>query len=231
MKTIGLIGGMSWESSIEYYRLLNETIRQEMGGLHSAKSLMYSVDFAEIEVLQHQSKWQEVSRILIAAAKSLEYGGADFVILCTNTMHKVADEIQANIRIPLLHIADATAQKITGLGLKKIGLLGTRFTMEEDFYTGRLINKYGLEVIIPDSPEREIVHRVIYDELCLGIINPTSKAQYISIMKQLVKCGAEGIILGCTEIGQLVHDEDCQVRLFDTTRIHAVVAVEYALAK
>jgi aspartate racemase len=231
MKTIGLIGGMSWESSIEYYRLLNETIRQKMGGLHSAKSLMYSVDFAEIEVLQHQSKWQEASRILIAAAKSLEYGGADFVILCTNTMHKVAEEIQTNISIPLLHIADATAQKITGLGLKKIGLLGTRFTMEEDFYTGRLINKYGLEVIIPDSPEREIVHRVIYDELCLGVINPTSKAQYISIMKQLVKCGAEGIILGCTEIGQLVHDEDCQVRLFDTTRIHAVVAVEYAIAK
>jgi aspartate racemase len=190
---------------------------------------MYSVDFAEIEVLQHQGKWQEASRILIAAAKNLENGGADFIILCTNTMHKVADEIQANIRIPLLHIADATAQKITSLGLKKIGLLGTRFTMEEDFYKERLINKYGLGVIIPNGPEREIVHRVIYDELCLGIINPTSKAQYIAVLGQLVKCGAEGIILGCTEIGLLVHDEDCQVRLFDTARIHAVSAVEYAL--
>jgi len=231
MKTIGLIGGMSWESSVEYYRILNQTIGEKLGGLHSAKSLMYSVDFAEIEVLQHQGKWQEASKILIAAAKNLENGGADFIILCTNTMHKVTDEIQATIHIPLLHIADATAQKITSLGLKKIGLLGTRFTMEEDFYKGRLINKYGLEVIIPNSPDREIVHRVIYDELCLGIINPASKAQYISIMKQLVKFGAEGIILGCTEIGQLVHDEDCQVRLFDTTRIHAVVAVEYALGE
>ena len=229
MKTIGLIGGMSWESSIEYYRIINETAKAKLGGLHSARSIMYSVDFADIETLQHEGKWQEAGQLLILAGKSLEKGGADFVILCTNTMHKVADEIQAHINIPFLHIADATAQRIKDSGLHKIGLLGTRFTMEEDFYKARLSKQYGLDVIIPDAQGREIVHRVIYDELVLGKIRQESREQYANIIDRLVKGGAEGVILGCTEIGLLVHREDCRVPLFDTTRIHAEAAVEYAL--
>jgi aspartate racemase len=228
MKTIGLIGGMSWESSIEYYRIINETTKAKLGGLHSAKSIMYSVDFAEIEILQHQGKWAEAAQILIDAAKKLESGGADIIVLCTNTMHKVADEIQAHTCIPFLHIADATAQKVKDSGIQKIGLLGTRFTMEEDFYKGRLIQKYGLEVIIPNSQEREIVHRVIYDELVVGKIRQESKQQYLSIVERLVQEGAEGVILGCTEIGLLIQNGDCRVPLFDTTRIHAEAAVEYA---
>ncbi len=230
MKTIGLIGGMSWESSIEYYRIINETVKAKLGGLHSAECVMYSVDFAPIELLQHQGRWQEAAQHLIAAAQRVERGGADFVVLCTNTMHKLADEIQANIGIPFLHIADATAQKVKTAGLTKIGLLGTRFTMEEDFYKGRLSQKYGLTVLIPNAEDREIVHRVIYDELVLGDTRPESRAHYLRIMERLVQSGAEGIILGCTEIGLLVHDEDSRVPLFDTTRIHAVAAVEYALA-
>jgi len=230
MKTIGLIGGMSWESSIEYYRIINETVKAKLGGLHSAECVMYSVDFAPIELLQHQGRWQEAAQHLIAAAQRVERAGADFVVLCTNTMHKLADEIQANIGIPFLHIADATAQKVKTAGLTKIGLLGTRFTMEEDFYKGRLSQKYGLTVLIPNDEEREVVHRVIYDELVLGDIRPESRAHYLRIMERLVQSGAEGIILGCTEIGLLVHDEDSRVPLFDTTRIHAVAAVEYALA-
>jgi aspartate racemase len=230
MKTIGLLGGMSWESSIEYYRIINETVKEKLDGLHSAECVMYSVDFAPMEVLQRQGRWQEAAQRLIAAAQNVESAGADFVVLCTNTMHKVADDIQANITIPLLHIADATAQRVSAAGLKTIGLLGTRFTMEEDFYKGRLIHKYGFEVIIPDNAEREIVHRVIYDELVLGNIRPESRAQYLRIMGRLVQSGAEGIILGCTEIGLLVHDEDGHVPLFDTTEIHAVAAVEYAIA-
>jgi aspartate racemase len=231
MKTIGLIGGMSWESSIEYYRIVNETAKAKLGGLHSAKSIMYSVDFAEIETLQHQGKWHEAAQVLIGVAKSLESGGAGFIVLCTNTMHKVANDIQAHISIPILHIADATAQQIKDAGIDKIGLLGTRFTMEEDFYKSRLTQKYGLDVIIPNAQEREIVHRVIYDELVVGEIRQDSKERYIDIVERLVKGGAEGVILGCTEIGQLIHDEDCRVPLFDTTKIHAVAAVEYALAE
>jgi aspartate racemase len=230
MKTIGLLGGMSWESSIEYYRIINETVKEKLGGLHSAECVMYSVDFAPMEVLQRQGQWQEAAQHLVAAAQNIESAGADFIVLCTNTMHKVADDIQSNIAIPLLHIADATAQRVRAAGLKTIGLLGTRFTMEEDFYKGRLSHNYGLDVIIPDDEEREIVHRVIYDELVLGNIRPDSQAQYLQIMEQLVQSGAEGIILGCTEIGLLVHDEDSHVPLFDTTRIHAVAAVEYALS-
>lgn len=230
MKTIGLIGGMSWESSLEYYRIINETTRTQLGGLHSSKCILYSVDFAEIETLQHQGKWQEAAQLMLAAGQSLERAGADFVIICTNTMHKLADEIQANMRIPLLHIADATAQKIKAAGLNTIGLLGTRFTMEQDFYKGRLIDKYGLKVITPDSQEREIIHRVIYDELCLGIVKQDSREQYIQIMEKLVQEGAEGIILGCTEIELLVHEGDSQVPLFPTTKIHAIAAVEYALS-
>ena len=229
MKTIGLIGGMSWESSIEYYRIINETAKAKLGGLHSAKSMMYSVDFAEIEILQHQGKWAEAAQTLIDAARNLENGGADFIVLCTNTMHKVAEDIQANVKIPLLHIADATAQLVKDSGIQKIGLLGTRFTMEEEFYKGRLSQKYGLSVIVPNAQEREIVHRVIYDELVVGKIQQHSKEQYIGIIEQMVSLGAEGVILGCTEIGLLVHQEDSRVPLFDTTRIHAEAAVEYAL--
>ena len=231
MKTIGLIGGMSWESSIEYYRIVNEAVRTKLGGLHSAKSLMYSVDFAEIEILQHEGRWPEAAQVLIGAAKGLERGGADFIVLCTGTMHKVADDIQAHIQIPMLHIADATAQRVRDSGIRKIGLLGTRFTMEEEFYIGRLVQKHGLDVIVPNAHERGIVHRVIYDELVLGMMREPSKGRYIDIIERMVKEGAEGVILGCTEIGLLVHEQDCSVPLFDTTKIHAMAAVEYALAE
>lgn len=230
MKTIGLIGGMSWESSSEYYRIINEVTKSKLGGLHSAKSVMYSVDFAEIEALQHQSRWQEAADVMVSAAQSLERAGADFVILCTNTMHKLADEIEANIQVPFLHIADATAKRIQSCGMQKIGLLGTRFTMEQDFYRGRLVNKHGLDVIVPKDNERELVHRVIYEELCLGTINLESKKRYVEIMHRLVESGAEGIILGCTEIELLIHTGDAVVELFPTTRIHAEAAVEAAIA-
>jgi len=231
MKTIGLIGGMSWESSTSYYRIINETVKAKLGGFHSAKCILYSVDFAEIEHLQEQGKWQEVAQILIDAARSIEKGGADFVILCTNTMHKMADDIQANIDIPFLHIADATAQQINASGINKVGLLGTRVTMEEEFYKGRLAQKHGLEVLIPNDDDREIVHRVIYDELVVGQIRQESKEQYIGIIQRLVNVGAKGIILGCTEIGLLIQAGDCQAPLFDTTEVHATAAVEYALAE
>ncbi|MGB5745353.1 MAG: aspartate/glutamate racemase family protein [Desulfobacterales bacterium] len=230
MKKIGMIGGMSWESSIEYYRIVNQTVREKLGGLHSARSIMYSVEFAEIEALQHQNRWDKLASIMVEAARSLERGGADFVIICTNTMHKLYDEVQNNIQIPMLNIADATAEIIKTEGINKIALLGTRFTMEEDFYKGRLVDKYGLEVIIPSSKQREIVHRVIYDELCAGIIKPDSKQKYAQIIKRLVAEGAGGVILGCTEIGLLVKPEDSSVPLFDTTEIHAKAAVEYALS-
>jgi len=231
MKTIGLIGGMSWESSLEYYRIVNQTTKAKLGGLHSAKCVLYSVDFAEIEILQHQGRWQESAHVLIEAAGSLEKCGADFIVLCTNTMHKVADDIQAHINIPFLHIADATARQINRSGINKVGLLGTRFTMEEDFYKNRLTQKYGLEVIIPNANAREIVHRVIFDELVVGEIRQDSRKKYLDIIQHLIDGGAEGIILGCTEIGLLVRDGDCREPLFDTTRIHAVAAVEYALAE
>ena len=229
MKTIGLIGGMSWESSIEYYRIINQATREKLGGLHSAKSLMYSVEFAEIENLQHQNRWDDAANILIKAARSLEKGGADFALICTNTMHKLYEEVQEQIQIPLLHIADATAQAIKSSGMDKIGLLGTRFTMEEDFYKGRLIEKYDLKVIIPTSEEMDQVHRVIYDELCAGIIEQSSRQIYTDVIKRLIAAGAQGIILGCTEIGLLVKQEDSSVPLFDTTEIHAQAAVKFAL--
>jgi len=229
MKTIGLIGGMSWESSVEYYRILNETAREKLGGLHSAKSLMITVDFAEIETLQREGRWDEAAQILLDCARNLERGGADFILLCTNTMHKVAGQITTGIKIPLLHIADATAEVIVQAGIKKIGLLGTRFTMEHDFYKDRLIKNYGLDVLVPNESEREIIHRVIYDELCLGQVREASRDQYKKIMQSLVDGGAEGIILGCTEIELLIRQEDCPVPLFPTSRIHAVAAVEKAL--
>jgi aspartate racemase len=220
---------MSWESSIEYYRIINEATNARLGGLHSAESLMVSVDFAEIEILQQQGKWAEAAQVLIDAAKSLEYGGADFLVLCTNTMHKVAEEIQTNVTIPFLHIADATAQRVTAAGIRRVGLLGTRFTMEEDFYTGRLSQKFGLLVTVPNASERAMVHRVIYEELVLGQIRPDSQAQYRDVIGHMVQQGAEGVILGCTEIGLLVRSQDSPVPLFDTTRIHAEAAVEFAL--
>jgi aspartate racemase len=229
MKTIGMIGGMSWESSIEYYRIINETVKARLGGLHSAKSIMYSVDFAEIEKLQHLGKWDEATDLMIDAAKRVENGGADFLIICTNTMHRMAEEVQQNIKISLLHIADATAEQIKSLGISKIGLLGTRFTMEEDFYKGRLIDNHDLNVIIPNQDERAIVHRAIYEELCQGKIKESSKAKFVEIINQLIKNGAEGIILGCTEIGLLVKQEHSLVPLFDTTKIHAEAAVDFAL--
>lgn len=229
MKTIGLIGGMSWESSIEYYRLINEGVREKLGGLHSARSVMYSVDFAEIELFQRQGQWQEAAQTLIAAARGVEKGGADFIVICTNTMHKMADEVEIGVQIPLLHIADATAERVKARGLGKIGLLGTKFTMEENFYRGRLEQKHGLKVIVPGAKDREIVHRIIYGELVVGRIRPASKEQYQRVITGLAEQGAEGIILGCTEIGLLVKETDSRVPLFDTTRIHAEAAVEFAL--
>ncbi len=228
MKTIGMIGGMSWESSVEYYRIVNEEINRRLGGVHSAKCLMYSVDFAEVELLQKQGRWDEATALMIDAAQRLEKGGADFVVICTNTMHKMADEMQRSLSIPLLHIADATAAEVHAAGLKKIGLLGTRFTMEQDFYRGRL-ERHGLQVITPGEAERAVVHRVIYEELVLGKILPQSRAEYARIIAGLVNQGAQGVILGCTEIGLLVKPADSPVPLFDTTRIHALAAVEVAL--
>jgi aspartate racemase len=229
MKTIGLIGGMSWESSIEYYRIINETAREKLGGLHSAKSLMVTVDFAEIEKLQHEDRWDEAAQILVECAQDLERGGADCIVLCTNTMHKLADQIIASVNIPFLHIADTTAEKIVATGIKKIGLLGTRFTMEHDFYKGRLIQNFGLDVLVPEKADRDIVHRVIYEELVQGKIVDASRIEYKRIMESLIADGAEGIILGCTEIELLVKQEDSRIPLFPTTSIHAVAAVEFAL--
>ncbi len=231
MKTIGLIGGMSWESSIEYYRIINETAKEKLGGLHSAKSLMVTVDFAEIEKLQHEDRWDEAGQILARCAQDLERGGADFIVLCTNTMHKLADQMTSNVSIPLLHIADATAEKIVAAGIKRIGLLGTRFTMEHDFYKGRLIHNYGLDVLIPEKADRDIIHRVIYEELVLGKIVDASRREYQRIMNDLLAKGAEGIILGCTEIELLITEGDSSAPLFPTTKIHAIAAVEKALAE
>ncbi len=229
MKTIGLIGGMSWESTESYYRLINETIKVALGGLHSAKLVLVSVDFAEIENLQHQGKWDETGQILTHAAQSLEKAGADFILICTNTMHLVAPQVQAGISIPLLHIADATAEEVSKFGISKIGLLGTAFTMEEDFYKGRLEKEFGLEVLVPNQADRKVVHQIIYDELCLGKIEDASRHEYIRIIDDLVEQGVEGVILGCTEISLLVKPQHTTTELFDTTRIHALKAVEKAL--
>ena len=229
MKTIGLIGGMSWESTLEYYRIINETVKERLGGLHSAKCVLASLDFAEIEPLQRQERWAEQAQMMVAAAQNLERAGADFLLLCTNTMHKLADDIQAGIHIPFLHIADATARRIKSTGIRKVGLLGTRFTMEQDFYRQRLEDRHHLSVLIPGEQQRELVHRVIYDELCLGIVNEVSRFGYSQVIKELAKNGAQGIILGCTEIELLVKPEDSPVPLFPTTRIHAEAAVDYSL--
>ncbi len=230
MKTIGLVGGMSWESTLSYYKALNEGVKARLGGLHSAKICLYSVDFAEIERLQHQGKWSETAVILSRAAKSVEAGGADFLMICTNTMHKVVPEIEAEIAIPVLHIADATAQRLLRDGISKVGLLGTRFTMEQDFYKGRLSEKFGIDVLVPDSDDQAIVHDIIFHELCLGVINVASKNTYLEIISKLYGQGAQAVILGCTEIALLVSQSDTTVPLYDTTEIHAASGVDWALA-
>ncbi len=220
---------MSWESSLEYYRIINRAVNNKLGGLHSAKSILYSVDFEVIEKLQRQGDWEELTKIMIESAQRLESAGADMIIICTNTMHKMAEDMEKHINVPLLHIADATALKIKDYGLKKIGLLGTKFTMEQDFYKGRLINNYGLEVIVPDTEERQIIHDIIYNELCLGEIKESSKISYIKVIDNLEKKGAEGIILGCTEIPLLIKQTDVKIPLFDTTKIHAEFAVDFSI--
>lgn len=229
MKTIGLLGGMSWESTVPYYTIINEAVGEKLGGLHSARVVLYSVEFQEIETLQHADRWDETADILTAAARSIEAGGADFLVICTNTMHKVAPQIEEGIGIPLLHIADATAEEVKAAGLTTVGLLGTKFTMEHDFYRGRLEKNHGLEVVVPDELERGTVHRVIYEELCLGTVRDESRNAYRGIIAGLVARGAEAIILGCTEISMLVGREDSTVPIFDTTMIHARKAVDWAL--
>ena len=228
MKTIGLLGGMSWESTLGYYKAINEGIKNTLGGLHSAKIVMYSVDFEPIEKLQHAGDWDGTAKILTEAAQNIQTAGADVLLICTNTMHKVAPEIAAAIQIPLLHIADATAEILVNEGIKTVGLLGTAFTMEQEFYKGRLTNKHGFKVLVPNDQDRAIVHKVIYEELCLGKVKSTSKAEYLRIIDALASQGAEAVILGCTEIGMLVKQTDTNVRLLDTTAIHAQKAVEYA---
>ncbi|HHQ4525123.1 TPA: aspartate/glutamate racemase family protein [Aeromonas veronii] len=230
MKCIGLLGGMSWESTVSYYQALNRGVRAQLGGLHSARVLLNSVDFAGIERLQHAGDWPATARLLAAEARKLQDGGADFLLIGTNTMHKVAPEIEAAIDIPLLHIADATAAKLQADGITRVGLLGTRFTMEQDFYKGRLQERFGLAVLVPDEAGRERVHRIIYDELCLGEIRESSRAEYLAIIEGLAAAGAEAVILGCTEIALLVGDVRAAVPLYDTTAIHAEAAVALALA-
>ena len=220
---------MSWESTVGYYRAINESVKQALGGLHSAKIVLYSVDFDPIEKLQHEGDWAGTAKILSEAAIGIQAAGADFLLICTNTMHKVASDIENVIRIPILHIADATAEVLVDEGIETVGLLGTAFTMEQDFYKGRLTEKYGLKVLVPDKADRAIVHHVIYHELCLGKIIESSKVEYLRIIERLADQGAEAVILGCTEIGMLVKQTDTDVALFDTTAIHAAKAVEYAV--
>ena len=228
LKTIGLIGGMSWESTVTYYKIINEVIKEKLGGLHSAKCVLYSVDFQEIEECQANGNWEKSGEILGEAAYNLEKAGADFIVICTNTMHKVVNQIKEKISIPILHIAEMTAEKILEKGLKNIALLGTKYTMEQDFYKSKLIEK-GINVIIPDKNDVEIINKVIYDELCLGIINSNSKKKFLEIVDKLRNKGAEGIILGCTEIGLLIKNEDTDVPLFDTAIIHAEQAAMYSI--
>jgi aspartate racemase len=229
MKTIGLIGGMSWESTVPYYRQINETIKQQLGGLHSARLVLYSVDFHEVERLQHAGDWEAAGVMMADAARALQAAGAEFIVLCTNTMHKVAPAIEAVVGIPLFHIADPTARAIKQAGMQKIGLLGTRFTMEQPFYKDRLRELHGLDVVVPAPADRDIVHRIIYEELCLGQVVDASREEYRRIIAALVEQGAEGVILGCTEISLLVAQPDASVPLFDTTSIHAQSAALWAI--
>ena len=229
MKTIGLIGGMSWESTQSYYQLLNQGIKNKLGGLHSAKIVLVSLDFAEIAVLQQQQDWPQMAEILIKAAKQVEAAGADYLLICTNTMHKLAEQVQAAVTIPLLHIADAVGENLIQHNFKKVALLGTQFTMEQDFYKQRLADKFAIDVLIPDAQGRETVHRVIYDELCKGIISPESKAEYLTIIDDLTQQSAEAIILGCTEIALLVQQSDTSIPLLDSTALHCAMALENSL--
>ena len=230
MKTVGLLGGMSWESTLNYYKLINEGVKRELGGLNSAKLVLYSVNFSEIEQMQHQARWDETAKILSEAAIAVEKGGADFLLICTNTMHKVATTIEAQLSIPLLHIADATAEKLLAANIKKVGLLGTAFTMEQDFYKGRLTDKFGIEVVVPEPDDRKIVHDIIYQELCKGEIKPESRSLYLTIIDKLKKdADAEAVILGCAEIAVLVQQPHTDIQLFDTTAIHAERAINIAL--
>lgn len=231
MKTIGLIGGMSWESSLEYYRIINETAKLKLGGLHSAKCIMYSVDFEEIEVLQHQGKWDELANIMANVAEKLKNGGADFIVICCNTMHKAASDIEDKVGLKVLHIAEATGKEIIQNGMKKVGLLGTKYIMEQDFYKKFLKEKFNIDVVIPDECERELVHDVILNELCKGVIDASSKRKYVKIINNLTLKGAEGIILGCTELPLLIKPEDVNIPIFDTATIHAISAFEFALDK
>ena len=230
MKTIGLLGGMSWESTLPYYRHINEAVRERLGGLHSARLVLYSLDFHEIEALQRQGDWAAAGTLLADAARRLESAGADFLLLCTNTMHKVADAIEAASALPLLHIADPTAAAIPAAGLQRVGLLGTRFTMEQPFYRQRLEDRHGIQVLVPDEPDRAEVHRVIYEELCRGVVSEASRQAYRQVITRLVARGAQAVILGCTEIGLLVRADDAEVPLFDTCVLHAQAAAERALS-
>lgn len=230
MKTIGLIGGMSWQSTVPYYRLINEIVSQKLGGLHSAKLILWNMDFEAIASLQRQDRWQEAGEVMADAALRLQQAGAESIVICTNTMHKLVPDMQPHLQIPILHIADATAQVIRQAGLRKVGLLGTRFTMEDSFYVSHLREHYGLDVITPDAAARQLVHSVIFNELCVGEEKATSRAQYREIMAALVQQGAEGIIFGCTEIAMLVDQTDASVPVFDTTTLHASYAAEWALA-
>ena len=229
MKTIGLLGGMSWESTALYYKLINEEIKKQLGGLHSAKVVIYSVDFDEIEKLQHLGAWNETAKILGEAAKNIQNASADFLVICTNTMHKVAPLIQTHIDIPILHIADAIGKKLQNENIKKVGLLGTAFTMQQDFYKERINKNFDIEVLIPSGEDMNIVHKIIYEELCLGLIKEDSKKEYLRIIDNLASKGAQGVILGCTEIGMIVKQADTQVKLYDTTVIHSLEAVAEAL--
>ncbi|MEM5529158.1 aspartate/glutamate racemase family protein [Gammaproteobacteria bacterium AS21] len=230
MKTIGLLGGMSWESSVSYYQALNEGVKAALGGWHSAKVILHSVDFAQIQQLQHVGDWDGAAAILIEAAKGLEQAGADYLLICTNTMHKVAEQIQQQINIPILHIADMTAQQLVADNIKKVGLLGTAFTMSQDFYKAKLTRDFGIEVLVPSAEQQAVVHDIIYNELCLGEIKESSRAAYLSIIDELAANGAQAVILGCTEIALLVEQQHTAVTLYDTTAIHAQAAVLKALS-
>jgi len=229
MKTIGLLGGMSWESTLTYYKAINEGVKKELGGLHSAKIVLYSVDFAEIREFQDTGQWNKAGALLSEAAKGVQNAGADFLLLCTNTMHKVVTQVEENIDIPVLHIADATAEELLRNNVKKAGLLGTKFTMEQDFYKNRIREKFGIDIIIPDEDERKTVHNIIYDELCQGIMNYTAEEKILEIIKRLSKNGSEAVILGCTEIPIIIGQEDTDIPLYDTTLIHVDTAVKKAL--
>jgi len=229
MKTIGMIGGMSWESSLEYYRIMNQTVKEKLGGFHSAQCILYSVDFDDVEKLQHQGDWESLTRLMIEAAQRVKKAGADFLVICTNTMHKMADEVQGAVQIPLLHIADVTGGAVKANGQSRVGLLGTKFTMEQDFYKGRLKETHGIDVLIPEDTERQVIHDILYNELCLGEIKELSREKFQSIIQNLVKRGAQGVILGCTEIPLIVRQEDYEIPLYDTTALHAKAAVDFAL--